>query len=167
MNVAITAITALVTWLIARAVLMRYLRYRRKNQTGQEWQIYKAKLPTWVKTTEMMFWIALWLPVAFACIILLNMLYSVVHPTHTRADGVAGGLILMSSLFAALVPAMLLANVACWLLPPIRKANLAAMDGLATASFEQANMGLLKFGSVVIPVCVAVAVLGICAPWAK
>jgi hypothetical protein len=167
MNIAITFVTALATWLIVRLVLKHYLQYRRKTQSGQEWQQYKAKLPAWVKQTEMVFWIILWLPLMLAFVVLLDMAYSAVHPALIRQDSIASGLILVSSAFTALVPAMMLGNVISWLLPPIRKANLAAMGEFATVSYRSATTGLVKFGSVLVPVSLAVAVLAVLAPWAN
>jgi len=167
MNTATAAFTALTTWLVARLVLKRYLQYRRKTQSGQEWQQYKAKLPAWVKLTEMVFWVTLWLPLMLASIVLMDAAYVLVHPKQTQPEGIASGLIIVSSMFTTLVPALMLGNIVSWLLPPIRKANLAAMREFVTVSYRSATIGLAKFGSVVIPVSLAVAVVAVLAPWIK
>jgi len=167
MATAIAIFTALATWLIVRLVLKRYLQYRRKSQSGQEWQQYKAALPGWVKQAELVIWIVLWLPLMLVINVAVDMAYSAVHAAHTQPDGVAMGLMVVSSAITALVPALMLGNVLSWVLPPIRRANLAAMQEFATVSYRSANTGLVKFGSVVIPISLAVAVLAVLAPWAK
>lgn len=167
MNIAISGLTTLATWFIVRLILTRYLRYRRKTQSGQDWQRYKAKLPVWVKQIEMLLWLVLWLPLMLASIILLERAYSALHSAQSLPNGVTVGLIVVSSALTTLVPALLLANVVSWLLPPIRIANLAAMQEFATVSYGSATTGLVKVGSVVIPASLAVAVLAVLAPWAK
>jgi hypothetical protein len=167
MNFAVAILTTLATWLIVRLALLRYLRYRRTTQSGQEWQQYKARLPGWVKQTEMLLWVILWLPLTLGFIIVLKAGYLAAHHMQIQPDGLATGLIVMSSAFTALIPALILGNVISWVLPPIRKANLAAMEDFATVSYRSATTGLVKFGSIVIPMSLAVAVLAVLAPWAN
>jgi len=111
--------------------------------------------------------IVLWLSLTVAIIVVLNVLYFAVHPEQQDPDGVASGLIIVSSMFMALVPSFMFGNVICWQLPPIRKANLAAMQEFTTVSYQSATTGLIKLGSVVIPVSLAVATLAVFAPWTK
>ena len=65
----------------------------------------------------------------------------------------------------ALPLAMLAANGISWILPPVRAANLRAMDGLRV-SFGDINRGLILFGCVSVPVGVVDIVIAIFEPWA-
>jgi hypothetical protein len=167
MNPLIAIATFAVTWFVARLILLRYLRYRRRTVAGQEWQEYKARLPGWVKQTEMVFQVFFWLTITFLFIVGSLAAHNAVRTNGDRPGGLSFGLILFSSLFAALVPAFILANGVSWLIPPMRKANLLAFEGLQTASYRTATMGLAKFGSILLPICGAVSLFAIFEPWAR
>ena len=71
-----------------------------------------------------------------------------------------------ASLYAALAPAFMLANLVSWLIPPVRRANQLAFEGLQTASYRGAMIGLLKFGGVLLPICTVVSAFAVFEPWA-
>ena len=63
------------------------------------------------------------------------------------------------------VPAGLIcANFVCWLIPPARRANLQAMEGL-DLSFWSLTRGLVLFGAVGVPIGLVLLALCIIAPW--
>jgi hypothetical protein len=95
----------------------------------------------------------------------LLALHSTLKPSERQA-GPAVGLIVFSCLIGTLVPAMLISNLISWTISPLRQANLAAMEGLATASLKSAQIGLLKFGIIMGTICAGVATLGVYEPWA-
>jgi hypothetical protein len=167
MNALIAIASFALTWFVARFVLVRYLQYRRRTVAGREWQEYKARLPGWVKQVEMLVQAVLWLLIALLLVSALLGIHSTLRPDTHGTKGLWFGLILFPSLFAAIVPAMLLANFISWLIPPLKAANLAAFDGFQATSFQSANVGLLKLGAILSPICVVIGLLGAYEPWMR
>jgi len=152
----LTAIATLVAlWLAARLLLLPYRRYRRRTVSGRQWQEYKSRLPQWVKLAEFVLKVALWLPIAGIVLISLVAIHNAAYPAASAAAGWRFGTMLFASLFAALAPGMILANCVSWMVPPMRRANLHAMEGFETSSFSSANAGLLKFGAIIVPLSLA------------
>ena len=91
--------------------------------------------------------------------------HSVVMPGHPDK----GATVVFSLAGAALIAlplSMLAANCVSWILPPVRAANLRAMDGL-NVSFGDLNRGLILFACVSVPVGVADLVVAVFEPWAR
>jgi len=164
---AFAAIATLIVALLAtRLILVRYSRYRRNTVAGREWLQFKAHLPRWVKCLETAIRTVLWLLLTFAIVVGLIIAYVAIHGGENGPRGFAFGLMVFASLYAALVPAFMLANLASWLIPPVRRANQLAFEGLQTASYRGAMIGLLKFGGVLLPICTVVSAFAVLEPWA-
>jgi hypothetical protein len=111
-----------------------------------------------VKLIETVFQIGFWAALFFLFFFALLALFAVAHRHFGAPSDNIFGTIVMASIFAAMVPAMLIANMVSWLIMPLRRANLAAMEGIETASFRNANLGLAKMGAVLTPVALAIAI---------
>jgi heme/copper-type cytochrome/quinol oxidase subunit 2 len=151
--------------LIARVGLSRWGAYRRRSGSGNQWQEFKSRLPTWVKQVELVFQIVFLLTIFFGLVFGVSALHVALHRNSAKPAGISEGLIVLSSLFGALVPAMLLANLLSWSIPAMRNANLVALEGLQNTSFSSANIGLMKLGAVLIPVCTIAAAIAVYDPW--
>lgn len=160
-----TFVALVATSLLTGVLLRAYLRYRRRTVSGREWQSFKAQMPAWLGATERVIQLVFFLAIFAGWSVLFLRLHMLLH--HARESGPAFGMIFFPGLFGAIAPAMLLGNVVSWLVPPMRRANLAAMEGLGTASFGAAQGGLLKMAAFIEPVCLAVTLLGVWEPWAR
>jgi len=144
---------------ISVSALLRWIRT--KSPAARERARFKSALPLWVKYIEMMVWVAFWVAIFFVIFFGSLSMHHSLRPITTKPGSPAIGLICFASLFAGMVPAMLSANLLSWLILPLRRANLLAMEGLPAASFAEMNRGLIKFGLVLEPLCLAALVLGI------
>jgi hypothetical protein len=142
LTVALT--TSVVGWLVwwsFRKFMAGYLAWRRRSPSGREWQDYKAKLPAWVKQIELAMWASIWLALIFLWLRSARLWHA--QPLNDTRFGVY----LFAGLFGLLPPAMLLANLISYAVPPLRRANLQSFEGFQTTSFAAANRGLLKVGA--------------------
>jgi hypothetical protein len=149
--------------LLATALLFR--RFRRRTADYHESRVAKGRLPSWVRVVERL--------VMYAAILGLGALVLVVFGNESRAEGGAhhlGGAaaiyIALGALLIAIPLGALLANLVSWLLPPLRRANEAAMSG-TQVSFLSANRGLVLFGAVSVPIGLVAVVVAAIAPWAR
>ena len=140
--------------------------YRRKTAGYVNYQVFKARLPSWVKQLEFYCFAggltAYGLLGAFG----VTRLYHVLHP-HAEATGLAAVLTMLAVIFPAIAFAMLTANLISWMIPAARAANLQAMSGVANVSFGSLNRGLLLFALILTPVCVIQELIGLFEPWAR
>jgi H+/gluconate symporter-like permease len=164
-NLLFTILIGSIGWFIATALIRKYLEYRRRSVSVREWQEYKTRLPSWVKRIESLVTATLWVALFLACMSALLAIHSTLRSSE-RPVGPAVGIIVFCCLIGTVVPAMLLSNVISWACAPLRRANLTAMDGLETASFRSAQVGLLKLGTLVGVICAGVAALAVYEPWA-
>jgi hypothetical protein len=157
------ALSVPAVWL---AGFLIFQRYRRGTTGFAERTVNKSRLPSWVRQVEFYVFAALFVGLFLLLFTGLFGLHRTFHPAN-RASDLAMVLIVMSSGIGALVPAMLIANLISWFVPSLRRANEIAMSGLPTTSFQGANKGLLAFGAVVVPLCVAQGILGAIEPWVR
>jgi hypothetical protein len=115
--------------------------------------------------TVLIFWTTISLAIGFV----LNGIHQVLYPGQTLSSHEGAGTILVavSSLFASLVPAMLVANVVVRLLPPARRALDREASTVPGTDFVEAQHRLLRLGAFVVPVSVAVGALGAWLPWSS
>lgn len=139
--------------------------FRQRSPEARERAVYKERMPGWLRQTELMLWIAFFLGIFFALLSGLFALNDLVHPSAGKPKDIVSGIFVFSSMFGALAPAMLAANLVSWLVPAMRRANEKAMTGLPPASFRQANLGLTRFAGIVVPLCLAAAMAGVFYPW--
>jgi hypothetical protein len=128
-----------------------FSRYRRKLPVYAEWKIAKSRLPIWVRICEGLIVVLGW-AAAFPVLFLGQYgLHRIRHPDHPSDDIFL--LMLMVAAVAAVVPALLLANIASWLLPATRRANRSAFTGLPTVSYQLAIREIFSFGLGVFILC--------------
>jgi hypothetical protein len=157
------AIAVPVIWAIGFLIVQRL---RRGTQGFAERAIFKGRLAPWVSQLESYVFMALYLGLSLAAFSGVMAAHRAVRHTDA-ATPFAMVLIVVGCFVGALAPAFLLANSFSWLVPNLRQANEAAMQGLPTTSFRRSNQGLLGFAAVVVPVCVAQCVLGTFEPWVR
>lgn len=141
-------------------------RRLRRNTVGKaERDEFRARLPSWVARLESLSFIVIFAALSICGCVALFRLHSVLHGTSS-ATGLAMMMIVLAWEFGILPPAMILANLVSWLIPPVRAANERANAGLPTASIANANKGLLVASAVVTPLCLIQGALGVFEPWA-
>jgi len=145
-----------------------FRRLRRRTRGYAEGRVLKARLPSWVKTVESVILFGLWIPAAIGLQLALMAFHAQLHPNIGAHDddGLAIILVILGAFLSTIVPSMLIANLVSWLVPPLRKANVAAMSALPTTGFARWNRELLMLGAIVTPLAGAQAILGAVAPWA-
>ena len=163
MGILAATVAAAATSMITGLLLRAYLRYRRRTKSGREWQTFKAQMPAWLALTERAIQVVFWLALMAA------WSAGFLHWHMVLNGGGRGnssqGIIIFSGLFGTMAPSMILMNLVSWLVPPMRRANFAAMEGLGTANFAAANAGLLKFAAIMTPPCLAAAIVAVFQPW--
>ena len=151
------------------AALSIFQRYRRRSQGFAERAAFRAALPAWVSLFEM----SIFISVFFGIIVTLMMLQSGLYRHLNSAGGAhnpsgfSSLLIVMAIGTVSVLFAMLFANFISWIIPPVRRANQRAAQRLSTMSFAQANSGPLKFGAVIVPVCILQGLIGLIEPWGR
>ena len=142
-----------------------FRRLRRRTRDYSQGQAFKGKLPTWVRKLEQSMWMTLLLLLGGASL----TVFSAAHRALTPGRPVEGACAVFSVVGVGLIAlplAMLGANVVSWLLPPVRAANLRAMEGLSV-SFGALNRGLILFACVSVPLGVLDLVAATLEPWAR
>ncbi len=96
-------------------------------------------------------------------------LHGQMHP-HTGSSmndlhGVSAILIAASSFLAAVPLALMLGNLALWIIPPLRRAHNEAFADAPNASFNDGMRQLATFAALVLPLCLVAAAVGIIDPW--
>jgi hypothetical protein len=113
---------------------------RRRLKTGQRqmWRQFKSSLPAWVRTTESIALIAIWGGLVLAIFTGVMRALGAAHMTHDLSQVT----LLFSVTIGTWPLAALLANFISWMVPPIRRANKAAMAMHSGLSFRRANVEL-------------------------
>ena len=145
--------------------LLLFRRLRRQTAGYHESRAVKGRLPTWVRAVEGLALFALVLAVGG----LVFLAFSLFRRGGGAGHQIAGATAIYSTVGAVLIAVplgALSANLVSWLLPPLRRANEAAMSS-SQVSFASANRGLLQFGAASVPAgLIAIAVAAV-APWAR
>jgi hypothetical protein len=153
-----------IAWMAAFLV---FRRLRLKTKGFAERGVLRKRLPRWVTQVEMYVWIVLWVPMLLGWILAFEALHGSLLAQPREPGELATVLICLAAAIGTLPPAMLLANLISWIIPPLRRANLVAMEGLPTTSFHRATRGLAVFWVVVLPLSLAQSFLGAFEPWAS
>jgi hypothetical protein len=141
-------------------------RLRRNTVGKQERDRFRARAPSWLTSLEMINVIAILLVLSLGAFSALLRLHATLHGP-SPATGLVIVLVGLACFIGGMPPAMILANLVSWMIPPLRAANEAANAGLPTASFAGANKGLLVASAIVLPLCLLQAALGVIEPWAR
>lgn len=85
----------------------------------------------------------------------------------TRPGGAATVMMAVAATGGALIPARLIVLLLAAVLPDLRKAHRAAMEGLPTQSLARSGVRLLAIGLITVPLGMAQGVFGALEPWAR
>ncbi len=146
------------------AALTRFRRLRRPTVDYQQSAVVQARLPKWVKLFESSMICAF----VVASMIGATLLVCRFSPGLLREpNGVTGASAIyffVGTTSIAIPLSFLCANVVGWLIPPVREANLAAMDG-TSVSYWSANRGLLLYSAVSMPLGLLLTFIAVLSPW--
>ena len=108
-----------------------------------------------------------WATMSLAVGFVLNAVHRALYEGQTLSshEGVGPILVTVSSLFACLIPAMLVANLFVRLLPPARRALDREAAPFPETGFVEAQRRLLRLGAFIVPASLAVGALGAWLPW--
>jgi len=141
-------------------------RRLRRNTVGKaERDQFRSRLPPWVTGLELLNVVVILAGLSLAAFSVLFRLHATFHGS-TPATGLTIMLIGVACAIGLMPPAMILANLLSWVIPPLRMANELANAGLPTTSFTGANKGLLVASAILAPLCILQAALGVVEPWA-
>lgn len=140
--------------------LITFRQWRRRTCDYPEASKVKRRLPQGVRLIEKI--------TLYAAVIVIGLGLLRLFASHhgTELSGAAGLYAAVGSFLIAVPVAALVANGVSWIVPPLRRANLAAMLG-AKVSFASANRGLLLFAAVSVPIGMAVLMTAAAEPWAR
>src|SRR5260221_2545013 len=109
---------------LAWTVYFNFMRwFRQRSPQARERVVFKQRMPGWLRLTEVLLWITFFLSISFMPIFGLFALNDLVHPTTGKPGSIADDIFVFSSIFGALIPSMLTANLVSWLVPAMRRAN--------------------------------------------
>jgi hypothetical protein len=164
------ALFGIIGGLIGAMIVRVYLRRLRKRSTNARQRAdFKTRLPGWVKLFELFFWVACFVAISYAFISGVFVLHHLLHLNFSpdRPSKIASFLLTLPCLFAALVPALMAANLISWSIPPVRRANELAMRDLPAASYGRSMKDLARVGAVLVPISAIAILVGVFDPWMK
>jgi hypothetical protein len=135
--------------------------HRSHSSSARERAIYKQRLPNWIKSFEY-YSLALLFPSGFLGLFFASIgLHNLLHPDTVRQiTNAATALLMIPDFFFAMMLAMLSINLIEWLVPPMKRANDKAAEGLPAASIRQLTTDLLKVLEWVGPFCLILWLVG-------
>jgi hypothetical protein len=120
-------------------------------------------------------WNLLLIPALFACWLggayflasALSALHQLRYPSQHLAasEGIGTILVVISALMAAFVPGMLISNIIVWLVLPARRALDREAKSVPRSRFRESQRGLLRIAVYLVPVSLAIGVVGAWLPW--
>ena len=152
----------LLALLVAAMTMIR--RFRSPTIDFQHSAMVKARLPLWVKLFELLTLSAFAVASMIGVMLLISRLSPELLPGTHAVAGVSAVYFGVGTALIGIPFGALWANVVSWLTPPVRVANLAAMDGLSV-SFWSANRGLLLFAAMSLPLGLLVMFIAKLSPW--
>ena len=139
-----------------------FMKGRRKTKDYAESAASKASLPWWVKNIELLVAIAAAYILATATFKLYAFLLG--SSPFKTLSGPSAVYVVMGIGSIILPAALLVANAFSWAFPVLRRANERAFRG-HQVSFGTANLGLIKFAMVSVPIGVIALWAAAVQPW--
>lgn len=99
---------------------------------------------------------------------IMGLLHSHVYPEqnlHAASKGLGAVLAAVAPAFGAIPIAFLIGNCLVWLVPPARRGLDTEAQQFPSTSFVNAQKQLLKFAYIVVPISLALSVIGALLPW--
>jgi hypothetical protein len=146
----------------AIVALLLYARRRKRTADYAKGRAFKAALPSWVSSLELLValgWASLFAIGAWkACVLFAG-------PPSPGPITSPGPVFVIVGIGVIILPlALLCANVVSWIVPPLRDANLRAFRGNGV-SFRSLNQGLIK-GALVSAVAGLILIgIAVIRPW--
>jgi hypothetical protein len=161
-------VTCAIYWLLWRSYVRYFMNRIHQRAPGERAQRaeLKKRMPKRVKAFERIVRSVLLCIITLAAFVVLLVLYAVVHSALEQPGAIALAFLIMSSAVVSIAPGMMISNGVSWLISPVRKANLIAMDGLPAASFRRMNLGLLEFWAWAGAYSFIFVALAVWEPWA-
>lgn len=140
-------------------VTTRFLAWNRaRSSAARQRLLFKLRLPDWIKWLEFVLLGPIFGLSTIGSLFISFHLYELLH-AH-RAGPWAQVLILVPGCFLALMFSLFAINFIEWVIPPLRRANEKAMEGLPAASFHQSNKDFLHVVEWASPACLALWIIG-------
>jgi hypothetical protein len=149
-------------WGLLVIFLLVFTAFRQKATDYAQAQAFKAGLPWWVGFVEQIVALA-W---GFVWAVSIWKLYSLLSGVSMApGSSTAEMVFVVLGIGLIIVPlALLCANIVCWAIPPLRKANQRAFRG-KNVSFGSLNFGLIKGALISLPVGIAALIVAAINPW--
>lgn len=109
-----------------------------------------------------------WVTIGLVAMRVLAALHAARYPLDPSwriARGIGPILASLGALFASLPAAMLVANLAVSLIPVARQTFEREARPYPEASYARAQVGLLRFAAITVPVALAIAMAGVLMHW--
>lgn len=139
---------------------LAFIRLRRGTSDFKQMRGAKERMPSSVRAFEKLTLYALTLGTGG----LVFHAFKLFH--QGQVSGATAVYAVVGALLVAIPVGALSANGISWVVPPLRRANLAAMLG-SDVTFASANRGLILFGSISIPVGVIALAVAVFEPWVR
>jgi hypothetical protein len=140
-------------------VTTRFLAWNRaRSSAARQRLLFKLRLPDWIKWLEFVLLGPIFGLSTIGSLFISFHLYELLH-AH-RAGPWAQVLILVPGCFLALMFSLFAINFIEWVIPPLRRADEKAMEGLPAASFHQSNKDFLHVVEWASPACLALWIIG-------
>src|SRR5215471_2630396 len=112
-------------------------RVRNYPRGFHERQAARVRLPAWAKLAQLLILFVFWLIMGLIWFGSFDAIYHMLHPQFpaARMTSSSAGIIALSALFGTLPLALIAVNLALWIIPPSRRANEAAAQGLPGMTF--------------------------------
>jgi hypothetical protein len=143
-------LAAILLLVLTFGVLIAFQRRPGRRHMRENWNPFKKRLPRWVRWIEGMILFVFWLVLFVMLSEQLDNIYIHFHP-FVKVIAIDAGLTdLVAAGMIAWPLAALAANAVSYIIVPIRRANLTALEGLGTASLRRANIELCQMLAITV-----------------
>jgi hypothetical protein len=124
-------------------------------------------MPLWLAGLVLFFSMIFVFGTSFVAIVAVVSLHDAFNPSSLwpETSTPAKVLMLMASLCGAVVPGLVLANLALWAIPGARRALAHRSTSEAPRAFLQATVWLFRLAAALLPLALVLSVLGAVDPW--
>ncbi len=128
-------------------------------------QTARLGLPLWLRVLVPLLGIGCVFGLTAAIFGSATLLHRALHTPGAKIVGSTYALMFFPSFLAALAPGFLVANFLLRLIPPARRALEKAAADVPRASYRDATRDLVRLATVLVPLGLLLALLGVVEPW--
>jgi hypothetical protein len=140
--------------------LKKHLEKHRQGFAAR--QAARNRLPKWAVYAQLAIQISSLAGFMLAWVIGFSDLYGRFHPADPHPANSVGLMLILFGAIAFTIPTSLIwTNAILWTIPPLRRVNEKAGEGVPGMSFRGATMGLVKISYVLVPLAVILTAIGI------